>query len=279
MALKMFPLRPSLWGLKPFLAKRIVLLAWGINKSEIIQKAVEGLNSSIPTTYLQEHHNTTLVLDHQGASGLTRIKTPWITGNVIGVTFPINAKRFIGCAKNRQIHFKTNRGRLQSKRNVGAFDLRVTIMTSTSKCSIVCKILSRVGQEENPMPMTVIVLSVPCPKRTIIFSPHPDDDVISMGGTFDRLVAQGHEVHVAYQTSGNIAVSDDEALKYIEVVLTSKVYSFHEDMKKELLHKQKNTIDSLALRKLKAAIRKESLWQPRVISESRSSPLPKPPFL
>ena len=52
----------------------------------------------------------------------------------------------------------------------------------------------------------------------IIFSPHPDDDVISMGGTFDRLVEQGHEVHVAYQTSGNIAVSDYEALKYAEVV-------------------------------------------------------------
>ena len=88
-----------------------------------------------------------------------------------------------------------------------------------------------------------------------------------MGGTFDRLVAQGHEVHVAYQTSGNIAVSDDEALKYIEVVSDiSDDTSFYEDMKKELLHKQKNTIDSLALRKLKATIRKrESLAATRYI--------------
>ena len=109
--------------------------------------------------------------------------------------------------------------------------------------------------------------ALPEKKRTIIFSPHPDDDVISMGGTFDRLVAQGHEVHVAYQTSGNIAVSDDEALKYIEVVSDiSDDTSFHEDMKKELLHKQKNTIDSLALRKLKATIRKrESLAATRYI--------------
>ena len=59
----------------------------------------------------------------------------------------------------------------------------------------------------------------PSIKRCIIFSPHPDDDVISMGGTFDRLVSQGHEVHLAYQTSGNLAVSDEEALKYIEVML------------------------------------------------------------
>ncbi|MEC8636429.1 MAG: PIG-L family deacetylase, partial [Bacteroidota bacterium] len=104
-------------------------------------------------------------------------------------------------------------------------------------------------------------------KRSIIFSPHPDDDVISMGGTFDRLVTQGHEVHVAYQTSGNIAVSDDEALKYIEVDSDiSDDNSLYEDLKKELLHKEKNTVDSLALRKLKGTIRKrESLAATRYI--------------
>ena len=58
--------------------------------------------------------------------------------------------------------------------------------------------------------------AVPAKKRVIIFSPHPDDDVISMGGTFLRLVEHGHEVHVAYQTSGNIAVHDHDALRYIE---------------------------------------------------------------
>ena len=124
--------------------------------------------------------------------------------------------------------------------------------------------------------------ALPEKKRTIIFSPHPDDDVISMGGTFDRLVAQGHEVHVAYQTSGNIAVSDDEALKYIEVVSDiSDDTSFHEDMKKELLHKQKNTIDSLALRKLKATIRKKRVSGSHALYRNprSSSPLPKSSFL
>jgi glucosamine-6-phosphate deaminase len=109
--------------------------------------------------------------------------------------------------------------------------------------------------------------SMPEKKRSIIFSPHPDDDVISMGGTFDRLVSQGHEVYVAYQTSGNIAVSDDEALKYIEVISDiSDDSAAYEAIKKELLHKEKNTIDSLALRKLKGTIRKrESLAATRYI--------------
>src|SRR5210317_1019529 len=103
--------------------------------------------------------------------------------------------------------------------------------------------------------------ALPKKKRVLIFSPHPDDDVISMGGTFDRLVAQGHEVHVAYQTSGNIAVSNDEALKYIEVLSdTSSDERQYSALREELVNKEKNTIDSISLRKLKGAIRKrESL--------------------
>jgi glucosamine-6-phosphate deaminase len=110
--------------------------------------------------------------------------------------------------------------------------------------------------------------SVPSKKRCIIFSPHPDDDVISMGGTFDRLVAQGHEVHVAYQTSGNIAVSDDDALKYIEVITDMKPEEkvTYSDLLSELRNKSKAAIDSIELRKLKGAIRKrESVAATRYI--------------
>ena len=102
-------------------------------------------------------------------------------------------------------------------------------------------------------------------KRVIIFSPHPDDDVISMGGTFDRLVQQGHDVHIAYQTSGNIAVSDEEALKFAEIAKT-----FNADAKEPqaiidyLNDKTGNEIDSLEVRKLKALIRRsESLGATR----------------
>lgn len=103
----------------------------------------------------------------------------------------------------------------------------------------------------------------PHQKRVLIFSPHPDDDVISMGGTFDRLVEQGHIVHVAYQTSGNIAVSDHEALKFAEVskdMAQGENCSFLNEIINQLTNKSENEIDSPEVRRLKGLIRKgESL--------------------
>ncbi len=99
----------------------------------------------------------------------------------------------------------------------------------------------------------------PNPKRVIIFSPHPDDDVISMGGTFDRLVSQGHDVHVAYQASGNVAVSDHDALKFIEVsadMFTGELKLKIEPLIKELKNKKADKIDSPEVRQLKGFIRK-----------------------
>ena len=101
--------------------------------------------------------------------------------------------------------------------------------------------------------------ATPTKKRVIIFSPHPDDDVISMGGTFDRLVEQGHEVHIAYQTSGNIAVSDEEALKFAEI---SKGFNADSDNINNIINfikskKGNDIIDSLEVRKLKGANQKK----------------------
>ena len=102
----------------------------------------------------------------------------------------------------------------------------------------------------------------PSKKRVLIFSPHPDDDVISVGGTFDRLVEQGHEVHVAYQTSGNIAVSDEEALKFAEI---SKELNPNSEKINDIIDfiqakKGNDIVDSIPVRKLKGSIRKsESL--------------------
>ena len=92
----------------------------------------------------------------------------------------------------------------------------------------------------------------PSKKRVLIFSPHPDDDVISMGGTFDRLVEQGHEVHIAYQTSGNIAVADSDALKFVEVAKTLSLNQEGlDEIVKSIKSKTLNNIDSLEVRKLK----------------------------
>ena len=266
------PSKAITMGIKTILsAKRIVLLAWGINKSEIIQKAVEGaLTPNIPTTYLQKHDNTTLVLDHQAASGLTRIKTPWITGNCDWAEISNQCKAVYWLCK------KTNKSILKlTEEDYNQNGMSELLNLEGNYYDLNIKMFNRLqntitgwpGGKPNADDSKRPERALPDPKRCIIFSPHPDDDVISMGGTFDRLVAQGHEVHVAYQTSGNIAVSDDEALKYIEVISDiSEDPSVYTDLKNELLHKEKNTMDSLALRKLKGTIRKrESLSATRYI--------------
>ena len=266
------PSKAITMGIKTILsAKRIVLLAWGINKSEIIQKAVEGaITRNIPTTYLQKHDNTTLVLDHQAASGLTRIKTPWITGNC-DWSEPSNQFKAVYwlCEKTNKSILKLteedyNQNGMSDLLNLEGnyYDLNIKMFNRLQNT-----ITGWPGGKPNADDSKRPERALPDPKKCIIFSPHPDDDVISMGGTFDRLVAQGHEVHVAYQTSGNIAVSDYEALKYIEVILDiSEDPSIYTDLKNELLHKEKNTMDSLALRKLKGTIRKrESLAATRYI--------------
>ena len=266
------PSKAITMGIKTILsAKRIVLLAWGINKSEIILKAVEGiLTANIPTTYLQKHENTTLVLDHQAASGLTRIKTPWITGNCDWSDLSNQCKAVYWlCEKtNKSILKLTEEDYNQNgmsellNREGNYYDLNIKMFNRLQNT-----ITGWPGGKPNADDSKRPERSQPEKKRSIIFSPHPDDDVISMGGTFDRLVVQGHEVHVAYQTSGNIAVSNDEALKYIEVITDIiEDPSVYEDLKEELLHKEKNTIDSLALRTLKGTIRKrESLAATRYV--------------
>ena len=266
------PSKAITMGIKTILsAKRIVLLAWGINKSEIIQKAVEGaLTPNIPTTYLQKHDNTTLVLDHQAASGLTRIKTPWITGNCDWAEISNQCKAVYWLCK------KTNKSILKlTEEDYNQNGMSELLNLEGNYYDLNIKMFNRLqntitgwpGGKPNADDSKRPERALPDLKRCIIFSPHPDDDVISMGGTFDRLVAQGHEVHVAYQTSGNIAVSDDEAFKYIEVISDiSEDPSVYTDLKNELLHKEKNTMDSLALRKLKGTIRKrESLAATRYI--------------
>ena len=266
------PSKAITMGIKTILsAKRIVLLAWGINKSEIIHKAVEGsITPNIPTTYLQEHKNTTLVLDHQSASGLTRIKTPWITGNFDWSVLSNQCKAVYWLCE------KTDKSILKlTEEDYNQNGMSELLILEGNYYDLNIKMFNRIqntitgwpGGKPNADDSNRPERALPKKKRSIIFSPHPDDDVISMGGTFDRLVTQGHEVHVAYQTSGNIAVSDDEALKYIEVDSDiSDDNSLYEELKNELLHKEKNNVDSLALRKLKGTIRKrESLAATRYI--------------
>ncbi len=253
-------------------AKKIILMAWGSYKAEIIQKAVEGeISDNIPTTYLQNHKNTTLILDNEAASELTRIKSPWLVNNLDWN----NENRFKAiawlCKKTKKSILKltdedyNQNGMSDLLAQYGSsYDLNIEMFNRLQHT-----ITGWPGGKPNAEDSNRPERKEPSKKRVIIFSPHPDDDVISMGGTFDRLVSQGHEVHVAYQTSGNIAVSDQDALKFIEV--NSDIMGADQS---KTVSDLKNAIQSINTRKpapksicdLKASIRKrESLAATRYI--------------
>lgn len=247
-------------------AKSIILMAWGTNKAEIIHKAIEGkVSSKIPTTYLQYHKNTVLVLDNEAAAELTRIKTPWLVGSCEWSSeMRSKAISWLCATTGKSILKFTDEDYNQNgmsdllAQSGTAYDLNIEMFNKLQN-----SITGWPGGKPNADDKKRPERADPHSKRVIIFSPHPDDDVISMGGTFDRLVSQGHEVHVAYQTSGNIAVSDEDAIKYLEVtadvfdgVSKSEVTQLYNDLKAGNAHGP----SSLAVRQLKGAIRKrESL--------------------
>lgn len=198
-------------------AKRVILLAWGEGKSNIIKSSVEGpVTNLVPASFLQEHNNTTFVLDKAASSKLTRINTPWLVENV-NWTDTLIRKAVLGLA----LHLKKpilmltdadyiENGMSDLLADLGpAYDINIKIFNKLQNT-----ITGWPGGKPNADDSKRPERAEPAKKRVLIFSPHPDDDIISMGGTFKRLHEQGHEVHVGYQTSGNIAVADDEALRF-----------------------------------------------------------------
>lgn len=252
-------------------SKRIVLMAWGSNKASVIKDTIEGeVSSEVPASYLQHHSNTTFVLDEGAAADLTRIKTPWLVTSCVW-TDPLRRRAILWlCEKVKKPVLKLTDKDYNDNGMSGllaeqgpAYDLNIQ-MFNTLQRTITGWPGGKPNADDNNRPERAL----PAKKRVIIFSPHPDDDVISMGGTFDRLVEQGHEVHLAYQTSGNIAVSDEEALKYAEVVVEIEKNPDSEIHKiiDALRNKYTNTEIDRTIRKLKGLIRrKESLAATRYL--------------
>jgi len=241
-------------------AKRIVLMAWGINKAGVINETIEGeITSQIPATYLQRHNNTTIILDEEASSELTRVKTPWLVASCEW-TLDLKKKAIVWLSEllNKSILKLTdkdynNNGMSSLLSDEGkAYDLNIKMFNNIQQT-----ITGWPGGKPNADDTNRPERANPEKKRVIIFSPHPDDDVISMGGTFDRLVEQGHEVHIAYQTSGNIAVSDEEALKFAEVTNSLQIKSdIISGIISSLSSKKPNDIDTQDTRKLKGMIRR-----------------------
>ncbi|MFE3868174.1 glucosamine-6-phosphate deaminase [Flavobacterium sp. LS2P90] len=262
------PKRAITMGVSTILkSKRIVLMAWGQNKAEIIKRTIQGeISSEIPATFLQNHSNATFVLDQSAASELTRFKTPWLVGECIW-TEELKRKAIVWlCQETKQSILKltdrdyNNNGMSDLLALEGcAYDLNINMFNVLQHT-----ITGWPGGKHNTDDSNRPERAIPAKKRIILFSPHPDDDVISMGGTFSKLIKQGHDVHVVYQTSGNIAVTDDEALKFAEVcndfVGNNESKINIQEVIDFLNNKIENEIDSLEVRKLKGIIRRRESY-------------------
>jgi glucosamine-6-phosphate deaminase len=261
-------------------ARKVVLMAWGEGKAPVIRRAVEGeVTNQVAASYLQQHGNARIVLDSAAAAELTRFKTPWLLGNLedFGLKWDAAMTRkaaiWLATTLKKPLLKLTdedyNEHGLQEliASRGGAYDINIEIFKSLGST-----ITGWPGGKPNAhdsdnfdVPAFHHKNAEVFPKRVIIFSPHPDDDVISMGGTFIRLCEQGHEVHVAYQTSGNIAVWDVAALRHADFVLEyarafgldAKVAARIEEQIEKFVQKKKpGEVDSRELQLIKGLIRR-----------------------
>lgn len=200
-------------------ARNVILMAWGDEKAAIMKETIEGkISDGAPSTYLQIHQNAKAVVDLSAAYSLTRISHPWLVTSCEWDNKLIRRAIVWLCQKTGKPILKlTNKD--YSEHGLGellalygsAYNVNIKIFNDIQHT-----ITGWPGGKPNADDTDRPERATPYPKRVLIFSPHPDDDVISMGGTFRRLCDQHHDVHVAYQTSGNIAVGDEEVVRYCE---------------------------------------------------------------
>lgn len=241
-------------------AKKIVLMMWGEEKARIARDLIEGdVNEEFPATFLQDHDDIQVVIDEAAAQELTRVKEPWIIAPPQEWSDKLIRKAVIWLCQTvdkpilkltRQDYIKNSLSDLLDR--VGAYD-QINIRVFNEIQHIIS---GWPGGKPNADDSTRPVPSTPFPKRVIIFSPHPDDDVISMGGTFNRLIEQGHDVHVAYQTSGNVAVYDDVVLQNIDTAKEMGFGDAFDEIREIIANKKVGEPEPRRLLDLKGAIRR-----------------------
>lgn len=249
-------------------SKKIVLMAWGTAKAPVIKKSVEDDDSEqIPASLLQNHDDVTFVVDQSAAAELTRFKSPWLTGDCewtprmikkAVVNMALKLKKPVLSLTNSDYNEYGLSDLLVEKGDAYEINLQVYYLLRDS-------ITGWPGGKPNAHIPTHPERSSPYPKRVIIFSPHPDDDIISMGGTFQRLHDQGHDVHVGYQTSGNIAVTDEFVTRYLDFAVgfeeiaginTDKSGKILTNARKFIFRKKSNQVDTPTIRSIKGLIRR-----------------------
>ncbi len=247
------PVSAITMGLSDMLAaKEITLIAWGEQKAESLQIMVEGpVTDVVPASTLQTHTNVKVVVDLSAADALTRISYPWLVTSCDWKNQLIRRAIVWLCnIVDKPILKLTNKDYNENGLNEllaiygSAYNVNIKIFNDLQHT-----ITGWPGGKPDADDTNRPERATPFPKKVIIFSPHPDDDVISMGGTFQRLVNQGHEVHVAYQTSGNIAVSDEEVIRYISLV--NSLRKKYDPDNTELANKYKSILHYLLYEKSK----------------------------
>ena len=249
-------------------AKQIILLAWGPAKAPVVQKSVEGpVTEQVPASLLQQHPDCIFIVDEAAAAELTRNKSPWLTGDIdwtpamikkAVVNMALKASKPVLSLTNNDYNEYGLGDLLVEKGDAYEINLQVYYMLRDT-------ITGWPGGKPNAVIPAHPERSEPYPKRVVIFSPHPDDDIISMGGTFQRLHDQGHDVHVGYQTSGNIAVTDEFVTRFLDFAVgfeeiagidTSKSAKILNNARKYLSQKKSNQVDSEEIRAIKGLIRR-----------------------
>lgn len=241
-------------------AKKIVLMMWGEEKARIACDLIEGeVSEEFPATYLQEHDNIAVVIDEAAAQELTRVKEPWLIAPPQEWSDKLVRKAVIWLCQTvgkpilkltHQDYIKNSLSDLLER--VGTYDsINIRVFNEIQHI-----ISGWPGGKPNADDSTRPVPSTPFPKRVLIFSPHPDDDVISMGGTFNRLIEHGHDVHVAYQTSGNVAVYDDVVLQNIDTAKEMGFGDAFDEIREIIANKKVGEPEPRKLLDLKGAIRR-----------------------
>ncbi len=202
-------------------AHNIYIAAWGEEKALMVRDATEGkISDTVPASFLQTHNHARLVIDLPAASQLTRIKLPWLVTSCHWTDKLVRSALIWLCGLTQKPILKlTNKDYNENGLSEllalygSAYDANIKIFNDLQHT-----ITGWPGGKPNADDTYRPERATPYPKRVVVFSPHPDDDVISMGGTIQRLVKQNHDVHIVYETSGNIAVGDEEVTRFMHFI-------------------------------------------------------------
>lgn len=232
-------------------SRRVITMAWGDSSAATILEVVENpVTPAVPASFIQQHPHARIVVDLPAAAELTRISHPWKVTSCEWNDKLIRRAIVWLCKMTGKVILKL------TDKDYNDWGLGELLALYGSAYNVNIKVFNELqhtitgwpggkpGADDTYRPER----ANPYPKRVIVFSPHPDDDVISMGATLQRLVDQGHDVHVAYETSGNIAVGDEDMMRYFLMMdKIAPMFGFSTDSYKKLSKDVAKFVDAKAL--------------------------------